>query len=380
MMRQWRHMVQHLLLTLIFCLLVAWVQYFFSQTRPFSVKLVYSFATGVPIWAVVEFGRFWLAKPPDHSWPRGWRGPALVVTGILTGFFTSTVVGDWWFGWSSWDQSQDQIVGGAVVTVLAGAVASGFFYLQGRSIALKSLAEAAERQAAESRLKLLQSQLDPHMLFNTLANLRSLIHSDPQRATAMLDRLNDYLRATLSASRTTTHSLSAEFDRLRDYLELMAIRMGPRLRFSLELPSELADIPVPTLLLQPLVENSIKHGLEPSVAGGWVEVRGWLDDEGALRLDVMDSGTGLLEAVEPCRDPGPRATDADASPFGLAQVRERLATQYGAAAQLSFAAAPGRQGSAAPAQVAAIRIAPPALGSRAKSAPIQRIGAPVLPT
>ena len=350
-------MVRHLLLTLVFCLVVAAVQYFFSQTRPFGVKLVYSVAAGVPIWAVVDFGRFWLAKPPDFSWPSGWRGPALVATGILIGFFTSIVIGDWWFGWSSWDQSQDQIIGGAVVTMLAGAVASSVFYLQGRSIALLALAETAQRQAAESRLKLLQSQLDPHMLFNTLANLRSLIDGDPARAIAMLDRLNDYLRATLSASRATVHPLSAEFDRLRDYLELMSIRMGSRLRYSLELPPELAGLPIPTLLLQPLVENSIRHGLEPSVAGGHVAVRAWLDDDQALRLDVADSGSGLLSAMA---GQIPVTGNPSASHFGLAQVRERLTTQYGGSAQLSFRPAPALPGDEAPAQMAAIRIERPA--------------------
>ena len=88
---------------------------------------------------------------------------------------------------------------------------------------------AAERSAAEAQLKLLQSQLEPHMLFNTLANLRVLIGTDPARAQAMLDRLIAFLRATLTASRSGSHALADEFDRLGDYLALMAVRMGPRL-------------------------------------------------------------------------------------------------------------------------------------------------------
>ena len=101
------------------------------------------------------------------------------------------------------------------------------------------------------------------MLFNTLANFRALIGTDPARATHMLDSLIDYLRAKLQASRATHHSLQNEFDRLGDYLALMQVRMGPRLTCALDLPAELADQLVPTLLLQPLVENAIKHGLEP---------------------------------------------------------------------------------------------------------------------
>src|SRR3569623_437905 len=110
------------------------------------------------------------------------------------------------------------------------------------------------------------------MLFNTLANLRALSGVDPNRAQEMLDHMIAYLRATLNASRAASHSLQAEFDRLQDYLELMAIRMGPRLRFTLDLPGALAQDTVPSLLLQPLVENAIQHGLEPKVGGGEVRV------------------------------------------------------------------------------------------------------------
>ena len=134
----------------------------------------------------------------------------------------------------------------------------------------------AGHQAAEARLRLLEAQLEPHMLFNTLANLRALIGVDPQRAQTMLDHMIAYLRATLRASRADAdrpHTLQDEFARLQDYLELMAIRMGPRLQFALELPEALATQPVPPLLLQPLVENSIQHGLEPKVEGGRITVR-----------------------------------------------------------------------------------------------------------
>ena len=137
----------------------------------------------------------------------------------------------------------------------------------------------------------------------------------------MLDHLIAYLRATLNASRASTHALQAEFARLRDYLELMAVRMGPRLSFSLELPAALASAEIPTLLLQPLVENAIQHGLEPKVGGGTVTVRA--SRSGAmLALEVHDTGMGLA----------PGALQANG--FGLTQVRERLQTAYGAEARL----------------------------------------------
>ena len=171
------------------------------------------------------------------------------------------------------------------------------------------------------------------MLFNTLANLRVLITLDPPRAVQMLDHLNRYLRVTLSGSRAVAHPLSAEFDRLRDYLELMSIRMGPRLRYTLELPDDLRDVPVPPLLLQPLVENSIRHGLEPQVEGGEIVVRARRESKASagklqIAIEVRDTGVGLGAAPP-----------SEGSGFGLAQVHERLATVYGARGGLEMAAA-----------------------------------------
>jgi LytS/YehU family sensor histidine kinase len=166
------------------------------------------------------------------------------------------------------------------------------------------------------------------MLFNTLANLRALIATDPPHAIAMLDRLNDYLRATLSASRQPTHALASEFDRLRDYLALMSVRMADRLQVHLDLPDELRAWPVPTLLLQPIVENSIKHGLTPMPEGGAITIRA-LQNGDALALEVLDTGVGL---------PADRASLPTLAGFGLAQVRERLATAYGDAATLGVSA------------------------------------------
>ena len=157
----------------------------------------------------------------------------------------------------------------------------------------------------------------------------------------MLDHLIAYLRATLTASRATQHPLADEFDRLRDYLELMAVRMGPRLQYTLDLPDALRQVPVPPLLLQPLVENAIRHGLEPQVAGGQITVRARVQPGAAstpsapatpyLVLEVADNGVGLAQAPTLPPTPGTQ--------FGLAQVRERLATLHGSAGTLDLIAA-----------------------------------------
>lgn len=163
------------------------------------------------------------------------------------------------------------------------------------------------------------------MLFNTLANLRALISTDPVRAQTMLDHLNGYLRATLSASRTdnSQHTLEKEFDRLKDYLELMAVRMDDRLQFTLELPDALRGINIPPLLLQPLVENSIRHGLEPKVEGGSIRIAASRQGN-TVTLDISDTGPGFA-AVSP-----------DAGGFGIASVHERLASAYPGVGQLRF--------------------------------------------
>jgi len=185
----------------------------------------------------------------------------------------------------------------------------------------------AQAQAAEHQLQLLQAQLEPHMLFNTLANLRVLIRQDPQRAQGMLDQLISFLRATLQASRSGSHALADEFARLNDYLALMQVRMQDRLRPRLTLPPELAALQIPPLLLQPLVENAIKHGLEPQVEGGELIVSARREG-GALLLEVRDTGAGLC------------ATPSEGTQFGLHQIRERLATRYGADAEFTLTAHP----------------------------------------
>src|SRR5690606_28396221 len=114
------------------------------------------------------------------------------------------------------------------------------------------------------------------------------IATDPPRAEAMLDHLIAYLRATLGGARSTLHPLQEEFARLADYLEIMAVRMGPRLAFTLGLPEALRTVPMPPLLLQPLVENAIRHGLEPKVGGGEI----------AVRASTLPSPAGTLLVLE----------------------------------------------------------------------------------
>ncbi|PTT92545.1 sensor histidine kinase [Pelomonas sp. HMWF004] len=152
--------------------------------------------------------------------------------------------------------------------------------------------EMLQARITEAQLKLLQGQIEPHFLFNTLANVQSLIDFDPERAKQMLERFTDYLRASLGQLRGESSTLAQEFAMLEAYLSLMQLRMGERLKLELALPSELSGFELPPLLVQPLVENAIHHGLEPKIAGGTVRVAACRDGAD-LRIDVEDDGQGL---------------------------------------------------------------------------------------
>lgn len=185
-----------------------------------------------------------------------------------------------------------------------------------------AVAEARERMAqklsAEAQLKLLRSQLDPHMLFNTLSNLYELIDESPEQARAMLLHLIGFLRSTLQGSRATEHALNEEFKLAGDYLSLMQIRMGDRLRATMDLPETLRETVVPAMLLQPLIENAIKHGLEPRKQGGELLVVA-SEQADSLVLQISNSGS---------RPHTPDMTD-DGSGFGLQYVKDRLLALYG---------------------------------------------------
>ena len=200
-----------------------------------------------------------------------------------------------------------------------------FFWSRGRLEQLKAEAEAEkaraaanEKQAMAAQLQMLQAQIEPHMLFNTLANLQALIAVDAPRAQHMLDQLIQYLRATLSASRAQQTTLAQEFALMEAYLGLMQVRMGKRLRYALHLPEALRELMVAPMLLQPLVENAIKHGLEPKVDGGEVAVHAQRDAD-MLTLSVADTGLGI--------DAAPTA--GKGSGVGVANVRDRMKGLYG---------------------------------------------------
>jgi signal transduction histidine kinase len=315
----------------------------FSQR--FMPTLIYTLGITMCCWFLIDGGRLvatrWQRRgdaPATGAQRSGWPGWGTMIwvlaLGTPLGYSAGIALGNLVTGNSSpglLDVNPRQAMSMILISLIPGIAVTYFFWSRGQLAASEARAQAALRQAAENQLKLLESQLEPHMLFNTLANLRVLIGMDPPRAQAMLDRLIAFLRATLEASRNGMHPLSAEFARIGDYLELMQVRMGDRLHVQLDLPAELAAVPVPPLLLQPLVENAIKHGLESHVQGGRLRVRAMREGD-ALVLQVRDTGAGLA------------APAGDGTRFGLQQVRSRLDALHGDQASLELAAATDAEG------------------------------------
>ncbi len=187
--------------------------------------------------------------------------------------------------------------------------------------ALASGGAVLAREERELQLRLLQAQIEPHFLFNTLANVRRLYRLHPDQGAQMMDSLKRYLRAALPSVRRADATLADELALVRSYLELLRMRMGERLAYTIVVDAGLGATPFPPMIVATLVENAIKHGIEPSERGGRIEVRA--QRLGAtLAVSVRDDGAGLS------------AQSVQGTGVGLVNVRRQLTGRYGAAARL----------------------------------------------
>jgi sensor histidine kinase YesM len=314
---------RYIVLTAVFNMVIAGflftVEYFRGS---FAVCFIMSQSIGFSICFLVVVS-FWLLKPrePLFKW-------LLVVGTILAGTVIGLILGVHLAGIKTADKIYDLP---SLVRIMSIGLIFGFivfyFYLsrhqinyagsKAREEHLKRI--TSEKETAETELRLLQAQIEPHFLFNTLSNVLSLLDTDVKKGQVMLLNLTQYLRLTLDKSRSEITTLDQELDTVRAYMNIHKVRMGDRLEFSIDMSDDLKKTPLPPMLIQPLVENAIKHGLEPKVSGGRINI--FIGREnGMLRIVIADTGEGISE----------NAGDG----VGLSNIRQRLKSLYGEKANL----------------------------------------------
>jgi sensor histidine kinase YesM len=310
-------LVLNLFHVILLCAVIASLITVFTSTAYVVVNFVMSFSMGLCIFFVTVFLNR-LFKPTE---PR----PLALISffGLLAGIFFGMNLGAWvlrnhFFPSLVWEIDFFKSI---VICMIASSSATYFFYSLRRSRLDRARIEeerfrrlAMEKQALEAKLKMLQAQIEPHFLFNTLSNVISLIDTQPARGKDMLLNLTNYLRTSLARTLPDTTTLGQEMSMVRAYLDIQKIRMDERLHFTIDLPESLGHLPFPPMLLQPLVENAIKHGLEPVIEGGEIVINA-REDHKMLRVEVMDTGFGL--------------NPANSAGVGLANIRERLRLLYG---------------------------------------------------
>jgi LytS/YehU family sensor histidine kinase len=190
---------------------------------------------------------------------------------------------------------------------------------QARILRAEADSHQLEKSVLEARLALMQAQIEPHFLFNTLANVQHLVETDPPAAARVLESLIRYLRAALPQMREASTNLGRELDMARAFLEIHQVRMGSRLDFAIDVPDGLKSRAFPPMMLITLVENAVKHGVDPCCDCGRVVISA-REDSGRLRVSVADTGEGI--------------TPKKGGGVGLANIRDRLKALYGPAAHL----------------------------------------------
>jgi sensor histidine kinase YesM len=243
---------------------------------------------------------------------------SIIVAAVMLGAFAGTILGALANGYDPLQLIREnsrffaQIV---LIALLFGSIISYIF------ISLAKLSEEKIKRldmgknAAETELKLLQSQMEPHFLFNTLSNVTSLMDSDRGKAKHMLESFTAFLHGSFMTARQRTVTFDQEMDVVKNYLDVYSVRMGDRLAYTIDVPDSLRPVMIPPLLIQPLVENAVKHGLEPAIAGGEITVRAEREGD-MVRISVADSGMGI-------------DVTGTGNNIGLGNIRKRLELMYG---------------------------------------------------
>ena len=307
-----------------FCTFVATMLGLESRGTLVPHYFVISYSIGFSVQVCTWLGRAY--APP--RWPRlalrvAMTGCGLIIGLALGGFLVAGHPG------ALLDNSASLLVG-VLISVLAVAAFEGARQLwdtRERLARAERDALTRDKALAEAELRVLQAQVEPHFLFNTLANVVALVRSHPDRAARLLEQLTALLRTSLSRTRRTDGTLGEELAIVRAYLDIQAQRMGARMTYDVAVEPGLETMRVPPLLIQPLVENAVLHGIEPSASGGRVLVSAQRS-AGEVRIRVTDDGVGLNP-------------DTAGHGLGIANVRERLQSSFGASGTVALSETPG---------------------------------------
>jgi hypothetical protein len=259
------------------------------------------------------------------------RNAWLIQHGVWIGFLATSLLWNFGLAVHVWQNKTSDML--AVYCLMAFLM--HYFdrarYEQQRLLLSRVEKSESEKQLAEIRLQSLKAQIEPHFIFNTIAHLKSMIASDPKSAERMADELSDFLRASLQALRNESSTVVAEMELARAYLEIAKLRMGSRLSSQIDMGAGVANVKIPPLLVQTLLENAIQHGVEPKSTTSEIRVSADLqhDDAGANRLlvRVADTGQGFSQL-----------STSGGSGIGLANIRERLQSAYAGSATLKLSA------------------------------------------
>lgn len=228
--------------------------------------------------------------------------------------------------------------GAIIVTILI----LGYYSFRERLESEAVEKERLQRLQARAELAALQSKLNPHFLFNTLNTMVNLVHKEPDKVEEMILGLSDIYRKVLKLPSTERITLAEEFDLARQYLAIEQVRLGDRLRYRIDLPDGLGDLAVPPLLVQPLVENAVLHGIMPAPRGGSLSLSA-VDEGGVIRIIVEDDGVGVAggSADRAAERPGGTGRPKPGIGFGLHGTRERLRLTYGGRGAMKIESPPG---------------------------------------
>ena len=304
--------------TVAFCTLVATVLTFLNGEV--WLNYVASYSIGMTCMSL----QLWVHERRPESWNREW---VTVITGIVSlaiGLLLGGALGafDPFFFYRT---NPIGLVIGGIACVVAAFVILLMGYirdLETERDAVRQQELVMERELATAQLRTLQAQIEPHFLFNTLANVQALIGRDPSTASELLDSLTHLFRVSLDYSRLSIGTVKKEIELVSSYLAVQEVRMGERLTFNIDVESDLNEFELPPFLIQPLVENAIKHGLEPSAKPGSLEVQ----------IARVESTIQIV--VTNTREPD--HVNVEGEGIGIENVKERLNSVYSNAAKLQI--------------------------------------------